>query len=353
MLPIALQSAISIGMYENFLAALVVAAVILYVVYSVATSSKSLYAHRCRASAGCRVSELLFTQFSTAIYHHPVHFLIFSDNAFRRASFVQLGELQRRDEVRCRPPPPQLHLPLTLSLSFISPSTSASSHPTAQVYTASKSPSPPLAHTASTAARETASSSAIETLPMPLAYAAKDGRREKMIKRVSFMLGLMNVGVSGFIIGAYPTMYYLWYAVACFPRCNTPRAGAADALGKVLAQSRDILPCPLDRLPQAKAALPPVRTTLYRCFYFTPSASSHSHAFPAQLRFLLLGQRRTAPVPVGAASQRCPLPDLFLGRQRPFGTALTSATIRTILAQRTCKHHSMFSLLFFRRHGRY
>ncbi len=29
--------------------------------------------------------------------------------------------------------------------------------------------------------------------------------------RLSFMLGLMNVGVSGFIIGAYPTMYYLWY----------------------------------------------------------------------------------------------------------------------------------------------
>jgi hypothetical protein len=31
-------------------------------------------------------------------------------------------------------------------------------------------------------------------------------------KRISFMLGLMNVGVTGFIIGAYPTKYYWWYA---------------------------------------------------------------------------------------------------------------------------------------------
>jgi hypothetical protein len=117
-----------------------------------------------------------------------------------------------------------------LNLSFIYPSTLASSHPTAQVYTASKSPSPP--QTASTAARETASSSAIETLAMPLAFAAKDSRREKMLKRVSFMLGLMNVGVSGFIIGAYPTMYYLWYAVACFSLCNTAPVEATDALAR-------------------------------------------------------------------------------------------------------------------------
>ena len=36
--------------------------------------------------------------------------------------------------------------------------------------------------------------------------------KEKLGKRLSFMLGLMNVGVSGFIIGAHPTLYYLWYA---------------------------------------------------------------------------------------------------------------------------------------------
>ena len=35
-------------------------------------------------------------------------------------------------------------------------------------------------------------------------------KREKWVKRMSFMVGVMNVGVSGFIIGAYPTMYYLW-----------------------------------------------------------------------------------------------------------------------------------------------
>jgi hypothetical protein len=34
--------------------------------------------------------------------------------------------------------------------------------------------------------------------------------KEKLGKRLSFMLGLMNVGISGFIIGAHPTLYYLW-----------------------------------------------------------------------------------------------------------------------------------------------
>jgi hypothetical protein len=36
--------------------------------------------------------------------------------------------------------------------------------------------------------------------------------KNRLWKRVAFTLGLMNIGLTGYIIGAFPTKYYLWYA---------------------------------------------------------------------------------------------------------------------------------------------
>jgi hypothetical protein len=196
---------------------------------------------------------------------------------------------------------------------------------------------------------------------MPLDYAANDSNREKMVKRVSFMLGLMNVGVSGFIIGAYPTMYYLWYAVACFPRCNTPPVAAADALARYTPkavifclarwidfrkQKRHYL---LYEQPFAGLFISPL---CFLAFTRIRHAATISATGPTPHCFSTCGCFLTAPpssrfvswLPTGLWYLPTTFPQYVFVTLWP-GTA-------TNPHHKMQNHYSMFFLLLFRRHGR-